>query len=278
MKVTEYPSASEFLEATRAVLMENEPANALMLSYAERQIQGVQSAMSTKFYLVEDEDGPLLPAMFTPDIVPLLSDGPEEAARLLARFFYPKNPQPKGVNGPKDTTLAFADEWEHLTRCNLEIQTNSRIYICKSVEEVKLPLGSHRTATQDDFDLVKSWRQEFKDEVDGIVLIDDEIIRSQIEDGKIHLWINDQPVSQALFGGETGNGGMIGVVYTPPEHRNQGYATAITAALTQTILDNGKKYAILYTDLDNPTSNSIYQQIGYSPLMDSTLWRFKPAI
>ncbi len=278
MQVTEYPSAKEFLDVTRELLMENEAANGLLLSYAERQIQGIQLAMSTKFYLVEEQGQPLLPAMFTPGVVPLLSDGPEKAAQLLARFFYPKHPQPAGVSGPKDTVLAFVEEWEHLTHCDLEIQSNLRIYICKSVEQVKFPAGSHRNATHNDFDLVKGWREVFKEEVGGIVLVNDKVIRSQIDEGKIHLWVTDQPVSHALFGGETGNGGMISAVYTPPEHRNNGYASAVTSAATQAILDSGKKYVILYTDLDNPTSNSIYQQIGYTPIMDSTLWRFKPAI
>jgi predicted GNAT family acetyltransferase len=48
--------------------------------------------------------------------------------------------------------------------------------------------------------------------------------------------------------------------------------------VTQTIFDSGKKYAVLYTDLDNSTSNSIYQQIGYTPVSDAAVWKFKPAI
>jgi hypothetical protein len=80
------------------------------------------------------------------------------------------------------------------------------------------------------------------------------------------------------LGKGTENGGTVGAVYTPPEHRKNGYATALTAAITQKILDSGKKYSGLYTDLDNPTSNSIYQQIGYKPISDATVWLFSPAI
>jgi hypothetical protein len=82
----------------------------------------------------------------------------------------------------------------------------------------------------------------------------------------------------ALLARETVNGATIGAVYTPGEYRNHGYATAVTSAVTQIILDSGKKYATLYADLDNPTSNSIYQKMGYSPVMDATVWNFIPSI
>jgi uncharacterized protein len=63
-------------------------------------------------------------------------------------------------------------------------------------------------------------------------------------------------------------------VYTPPEKRKHGYASDCVAALTQHLLDSGYKTASLYTDLDNPTSNKIYMEIGYEPVMDSMLLLF----
>jgi predicted GNAT family acetyltransferase len=59
------------------------------------------------------------------------------------------------------------------------------------------------------------------------------------------------------------------MVYTPPHLRKQGYATSCVAALTQRMLDSGKRFCCLYTDLTNPTSNAIYQKIGYQPVCDS---------
>ena len=59
-----------------------------------------------------------------------------------------------------------------------------------------------------------------------------------------------------------------------PEFRGRGYASNCVAALTQKMLDQGRKFCFLYTDLSNPTSNKIYQQIGYRPVcdwMDDTL-------
>jgi uncharacterized protein len=77
----------------------------------------------------------------------------------------------------------------------------------------------------------------------------------------------------ASFSGATPNGIRISPVYTPPEHRRKGYAISCVATLSQMLLDKGNKYCFLFTDLANPTSNSIYQKIGYQPICDfSNYW------
>jgi uncharacterized protein len=278
MQVIEYPNASKFLDTARAMLEENEAANAIILSYSNNQTLGIKSAMTTNFYCVVEDDEPVLAAMFTQGIWPLLTDGTDEAAQLLARYLFAKFSTLKGVNGPKDTALAFVEEWESLSRCNLEIQMNARIYECNEVTQMKWAEGTLKLATVEDIDLVKEWRESFRIEAEvAIPRNPDEVVR-QVENGNVYFWVTSRPVSTAIAGRGTENTGTVGAVYTPPEHRNNGYATALTAAVTQKILDSGKKHAVLYTDLDNPTSNSIYQQIGYKPISDSTVWLFSPAL
>jgi uncharacterized protein len=63
-------------------------------------------------------------------------------------------------------------------------------------------------------------------------------------------------------------------VYTPPELRGRGYASACVAALTQQLLDSGRRFVFLFTDLANPTSNSIYQTVGYRPVSDVDQYQF----
>jgi predicted GNAT family acetyltransferase len=93
-----------------------------------------------------------------------------------------------------------------------------------------------------------------------------------------YLWEDDgRPVSVAASAGPTPNGIRIGPVYTPPGLRRRGYASAATAAASQTELDNGRRYIFLFTDLSNPTSNKIYQQIGYEPVIDIDQLGFVPA-
>ncbi|NJR12386.1 GNAT family N-acetyltransferase [bacterium] len=67
-------------------------------------------------------------------------------------------------------------------------------------------------------------------------------------------------------------GMRIGGVYTPPEQRGHGYASALTAALSQALLDDGLRFCTLNTDLKNPTSNKIYPAIGYYLVADQTMY------
>jgi predicted GNAT family acetyltransferase len=75
-------------------------------------------------------------------------------------------------------------------------------------------------------------------------------------------------------GGETPNGIRIGPVYTPPQRRSRGYATSLTAAASADQLGRGRRFVFLFTDLANPTSNKIYQAIGYRPVCDVDMYRF----
>ena len=78
------------------------------------------------------------------------------------------------------------------------------------------------------------------------------------------LWEHEhEVVSLAGYRSTSPNGARVGPVYTPPERRGRGYASALVAALSQQQLDEGRAYCVLYTDLGNATSNSIYQNVGY---------------
>jgi predicted GNAT family acetyltransferase len=91
-----------------------------------------------------------------------------------------------------------------------------------------------------------------------------------------YIWeVAGEPVSMCQAVGRTPRGIRIGAVYTPPDHRRRGYASAITAAASQLQLDKGRRWCFLFTDLANPTSNRIYQAIGYRPVRDVQLIRFE---
>jgi GNAT superfamily N-acetyltransferase len=91
-----------------------------------------------------------------------------------------------------------------------------------------------------------------------------------------YLWEDGgEAVSLVGAGGETPHGIRIGPVYTPPERRGRGYASSLTAAASRDQLDRGRQFVFLFTDLANPTSNKIYQAIGYEPVCDVDQYRFR---
>jgi hypothetical protein len=94
---------------------------------------------------------------------------------------------------------------------------------------------------------------------------------------RLALWeVDGQPVSMAGAIGLSPAGMRIGQVYTPDAHRGHGYASALVAALSQHFLDDGLQFCTLNTDLANPTSNKIYQAIGYVPMCDQTMYEVEP--
>ncbi|NIW24526.1 MAG: GNAT family N-acetyltransferase, partial [Gammaproteobacteria bacterium] len=82
-------------------------------------------------------------------------------------------------------------------------------------------------------------------------------------------WEHGGPCAMVGAGRETPNGVCISAVYTPPQCRRRGYASIATAELSQRLLDSGKRFCCLYTDIDYPTSNAIYHAIGYTPVQDA---------
>ena len=95
-----------------------------------------------------------------------------------------------------------------------------------------------------------------------------EIAELRIADRDLFIWDDGGPVSTVTKTRHSTHGIVVSLVYTPPAHRNRGYASAAVAALSQQLLDAGWEFCALFTDLANPTSNSIYQRIGYRPVAD----------
>ncbi len=96
-------------------------------------------------------------------------------------------------------------------------------------------------------------------------------IRQRLRDGITrnfyYLWEDHERVSLVGSTRETDARRWIAPVYTPKNFRGHGYASALVAAVSQQFVNLGKK-CILFTDLANSTSNSIYQKVGYRPLAD----------
>jgi predicted GNAT family acetyltransferase len=66
----------------------------------------------------------------------------------------------------------------------------------------------------------------------------------------------------------------IGPVFTPVDDRGHGYGSAITAAAAALARSRGVDDVVLFADLANPTSNGIYQKIGFEPVADSVRFEF----
>ena len=92
--------------------------------------------------------------------------------------------------------------------------------------------------------------------------------------GEFHIWELDGIVVTIASTGGTARVRQIGSVYTPPDRRKRGFASALVAAVSQRFLDAGAWGVSLGTDPGNTTSNRIYQTIGYRRVGDGVLYAF----
>ncbi|WP_436524081.1 GNAT family N-acetyltransferase [Actinoplanes sp. HUAS TT8] len=137
------------------------------------------------------------------------------------------------------------------------------------------PSGQARPAGEADRDLLIAWFRDFYEFVhetrpDITAAVDDHLAHTRIT-----LWIDgNRPVSMAVR--SQPSAGMIRILYvwTPPDLRRRGYAAGATAAATRAALDDGADEVVLYTDLDNPTSNALYHRLGYRPVEDRAMVTF----
>lgn len=133
-----------------------------------------------------------------------------------------------------------------------------------------------RAALEADLPLLAAWFGEFHAEALGRLPAPDpeSVARSRMllapEVGGMRLWENaaGEPVAMAGYGAPMRHAFRIGPVYTPPAQRGRGYGSAITAALTQELLDRGCQYSLLFADVDYAPSNRVYLRIGYRPVCD----------
>jgi predicted GNAT family acetyltransferase len=131
--------------------------------------------------------------------------------------------------------------------------------------------GSFRRAGEDDKEILGAWTEEFHRDVFGAE--PPEGIRreacARVDRGKTYLWCDGKPVSTCGATRPTDHGIAISFVYTPPDQRGMGYATACVASLCEELLGRGYRFCVLYADAANPTSNEIYRRIGFKEAGDS---------
>jgi len=181
-----------------------------------------------------------------------------------------------GVVGGVPEVDAFAASFAERHSLEIRAAFDQRIYALHRLIPPDTVPGAMRLAGEADRPLVLDWCRAFAAQALGGDGDDSSRLERSVEarlvdeHGGFGLWHDaGGAVSLAGFGGPTPNGIRIGPVYTPPEHRNRGYGTAVTAAVSELLLEQGRRFCFLYTDLANPTSNAIYLRIGYEPVCDS---------
>lgn len=270
MKYTEYKSPGDFLQICRPVFESNESLYGLMLSLSIRLERnplyyGSQPLMAT----IQSGSQMDLIALMTPPFklqIAMLNTESSEPIEFLAKNLLEKGWSVPAVMAEEQVAREFGKIWNRIADTTSRDGMRQGIYELREVEFPEFPAGSFRVANESDFELAARWGKAFfidcfgeKEPLEDM----ERITRDLIIEGNLYFWVAPEPVSMAALTRSTVHGIFVSYVYTPSELRRRGYASAIVARISQLALDRGHEFCTLYTDLDNPTSNSIYQKVGY---------------
>lgn len=183
-----------------------------------------------------------------------------------------------GVSADRDTAAAYAEAWRRHTGAEVALRQRMRLYrLAELTVPQPVPPGRARVAGEADRKLLARWFEEFCTEADEAAVRDpEEWADERVERGAVMLWETPDGTPVSMAGAAPAVAGQVRVasVYTPAHLRGRGYAGAVTAEVSRAALEAGAQEVLLFTDLANPTSNGLYQRIGYRPVSDFAVYDF----
>lgn len=275
MKFNLFTQATEFEEKAKPFLLKNEDVYSLFFGV----LQGIKAGRyeDPMMVTIEEEGKPIALFQMTPphplNIV-IIDEAKQDAILTLAvEEFLKRDIHIPAVVGLKSTVFAFAEKWQNLNQCDTKILMDQGLY---RLDKVDLTLenspGNWRFATKDEAPLIEEWFHGFNQDA-GLPKAEHEEIQKKVaqflEGQEVFFWENNgKVVSMMKKARPSDHGVTVSFVYTPPEERRKGYARTMVAACSQELLKS-YNFCVLYTDMLNPTSNKIYQEVGYQKIADS---------
>lgn len=280
MKLNLFTQATDFEEKAKPFLLKNEDVYSLFFGV----LQGIKAGRyeNPMMVTIEEEGEPIALFQMTPphplNIV-IIDETKQDAILTLAvEEFLKRDIHIPAVVGLKSNVFAFAEKWNELNQCKAKIVMDQGLY---RLDEVDLTLenspGIWRYAAKEEAPLIEEWFHGFNQDA-GLPKAENEEIKKKVaqflEGQEVFFWENNgKVVSMMKKARPSDHGVTVSFVYTPPEERRKGYARTMVAACSQELLKS-YDFCVLYTDMLNPTSNKIYQEVGYQKIADSVHLEF----
>jgi predicted GNAT family acetyltransferase len=265
MHVRRVEDPAAFLEAASPLLLEDEARHNLILGIAGTLRDHPSHYPEYGLWLAEDAGETAGAALRTPPHNLVVARPRDDS--VLGALAEAIDDDPPGLVAAEPEAGVFAAAWAAKTGATPRTKRAQGVFSLDRVEVPDPVSGQLREAGIDDRPLLLEWFRAFMkeaigespDEASTALAVDH---RLEADSAGVVLWEDGHPVSLAAFGNPTPNGIRIGPVYTPPDDRRRGYASALVAELSELLLEE-RQFCFLFTDLANPTANRIYEQIGY---------------
>ncbi|WP_191561388.1 GNAT family N-acetyltransferase [Metabacillus idriensis] len=280
MKLVEYTDRRLYCEKVEPFLLQKEAENNLTLGLIGTFHRTVPAA-NVYTAIVEADEQIAMTLLMTPPHNLILSINEDVMSERMmietVRSLVQNGMHFPGVVGERKWTEVFARVWADEASLRASIAMEQKIYILKEVSAIQQSRGKFMLADLSHHPLLTEWMVDFMNYTnEPPISIENAAGRMKqfIKEKSVFLWMEDDiPVSMAKKSRSTKNGVCVSLVYTPDELRGKGFASSCVAELSRHLLED-YAFCTLYTDLANPTSNSIYQKIGYSPIQDSVMISF----
>jgi len=268
-------NAGVALDAVDGYLLTEPVRHSIFLSLVR---EGADNSASGRYWwATAGPDGPIVGfAMQTPrGFCAGVTPAADEVVDALCDRIISDVPGLPGVIAEAALAARFAGRWaESLAVAARPVETQ-RMYRLRSV----VPSGDRspgrlRLAEQGDRDTLVGWASGFLTEVGGLPDDPATAVDRHLAAGRLWLWDDDGPAAMASATAPLAGVCRIGLVFTPPERRRCGYATAFVAALSERLLAAGADQCTLFAQLQNPTSNAIYRRMGYEPVTEIVRYHF----
>lgn len=283
MRLERHDDPVALRDAVEEHLLADEPRHNLLIGLLGVLVRQPDVYPEFRLWRVADDDGRTLAAALRtpPHLVVVSSAASSAALETLGRGIAADDGGAPGVMGALPEAEDLAGVVAAAVGRGSRTTMRQRIHVLERVEDVPVPPGAPRAAGPGDLQLVLDWSRAFHSEAGPNDVWDEEQTRRRLahrlaggRDEGVRFWEDDGPVCLAGFTGPTRTGIRVGPVYTPPDRRRRGYATALVAHVSREQLASGRRFCFLYTDVANLTSNAIYRTIGYRPHCESAMIRF----
>lgn len=268
--------AEEFWQRAHGWLEREPVRHSVLLTTVdrERRRRGTDGVFAT----LDDGGDVAGVAVWTPPFRAYVSAAPAGAERL-ALAMLDSSPAVDGVTGVADEAAAYVRAWAGRTGGTAGVAMHQRLFELHTVVPPRPVSGAARLAGPADRDLLVAWTVAFEQESHAApgVSIAERVVDLLIAERRAYLWDDDGSACFTGVSPTVAGVARVAPVYTPPDRRRRGYASALVAVVSQAVLDAGARRSALFTDLANPTSNHVYSALGYRPVADVTAYAFRPA-
>ena len=289
IKILKNKTAAEFLEVNETKLIENEARYNIIYGIARSILKDPDFGDDRRFYTIYRDSIVVGQALRSHTNKPfVMSDLKSDLIDELISHLITERVKINHINGPVNTAKVFRDQWIFKNNSYSSFDTRAKLGIYQ-LETLVMPDTMGLVLEQcnlDDLSNIAHFMAGFM--IDAKLVNEEKPSEATLEtakataerhirNGAMHKLVSSsgETISIAANTRSTKNVANISCVYTPRLHRNNGYGSIVTALLSQKMQDKGYAYCSLYTDLENLTSNSIYQRLGYKKIGEAREYCFK---